>query len=82
MITEVDMPFRTGYELVAALKGDGLTRGIPVIFLAANDDVDERSKSLGAVAYLRKPLSANRLLDVVRLYAAPIPFASAEPVEP
>lgn len=73
VITDVDMPFMTGYEFVAALKGDRSTDGIPVIFLAAHDDVDEHSKTLGAVAYFRKPISADRLLEVVGLYMPPTP---------
>ena len=69
IICDVEMPHMTGYELVAALKADSATQHIPVIFLTVVDDVAERARKLGAVAYLTKPVMADRLLEVVRLFA-------------
>jgi two-component system, chemotaxis family, chemotaxis protein CheY len=70
IIVDVNMPYMNGYELVEALKADAATRDIPVVFLSSNADLPERSKELGAAAYLPKPVSADRLLDVVRLLGA------------
>ena len=69
LLCDVEMPYLDGYEFVAALKKDEQTRDIPVVFLSVREDVDEHAKRLGAVAYLRKPLIADRLLEVVSLYA-------------
>ena len=69
IVVDVDMPHMNGYELVEALKADPSTRDIPVIFLSSREDVDERSARLGAQAYLRKPVRADRLIEVVALYS-------------
>lgn len=65
IICDVQMPHMDGYQLVAALKADPATEQIPVVFLSVLDDVDDQAKKLGAVAYLKKPVLASRLLDVV-----------------
>lgn len=67
IISDVDMPYMDGYELTAALKSDPRTREIPVVLLSVHDDVQDARK-LGVVAYLRKPILANRLLEVVGLF--------------
>jgi CheY-like chemotaxis protein len=70
LIVDVQMPYMNGYEFVAALKGDPETRDIPVVFLTTDDNVAAQATRLGAAAYLAKPVMADRLLDVVRLYVA------------
>ena len=70
IIADVNMPYMNGYEFVSALKADSATRNIPVVFLTTSDDVAERARQLGAAAYLTKPVSAARLLEVVGLFAA------------
>jgi CheY-like chemotaxis protein len=59
-----------GYEFAEVLKADPATRDIPLVFVTVDDEVAIRSQALGAVAYLRKPVRADLLLDVVRLFAA------------
>ena len=70
ILIDVNMPYMNGYEFAEALKADPVTRDIPLVFVTVDDEVAIRSRALGAVAYLRKPLRADRLLDVVRLFAA------------
>lgn len=70
VICDVNMPYMDGYEFVAAMKSDPLTRHIPVAFLTVEEDVSGNAKRLGAVAYLRKPVTADRLLEVVELFAS------------
>ena len=69
VVCDVDMPYMGGYEFVAALKADPLTEQIPVIFLTVRGDLVDHAGRLGAVAYLRKPLTADRLVQTVDLYA-------------
>ena len=69
VIIDVDMPYMGGYELIQATKADSSTSNVPVIFLSSREDVDERSAKLGAEAYLKKPVKADRLLEVVALYS-------------
>jgi CheY-like chemotaxis protein len=51
ILVDVQMPYLSGYELVDALKGDPVTRHIPVLFLTADKQVEERTRQLGAEAY-------------------------------
>jgi CheY-like chemotaxis protein len=64
------MPHMSGYELVDAMKADETTRHIPVIFVTSDADVDERAGKLGAQAYLKKPVRAERLLEVVAFFTS------------
>lgn len=70
VICDVNMPYMDGYEFVAALRSERLTQHIPVVFLTMDDDVADQAQKLGAVAYLRKPLTADRLLQTVGLFAS------------
>ena len=65
IIIDVNMPYLDGPDFVAALKGDPQTKDIPVVFLTSDEDFGDRAGHLGAVAYLTKPVLADRLLEVV-----------------
>lgn len=65
ILVDVEMPYMTGYEFVAALKSDPGTRHIPVVFLTTVEDVAEQAAKLGAAAYLNKPVTVDRLLQVL-----------------
>jgi CheY-like chemotaxis protein len=67
LITDVQMPYMSGLELVAAMRADVAVPDIPVIFLTATDDVDSQRGPLRAAAWLRKPVDRERLLQVVAL---------------
>lgn len=73
VIVDVDMPYMGGYELVEAVKADSTTSGVPVIFLSSREDEGDRSTKLGAEAYLKKPVKADCLLEVVALYSPSVP---------
>lgn len=70
IVMDAQMPFMTGYELAAVLRTDERTRDIPVVFLTSDDNAPDRAAQLGAVACLRKPVIADRLLDLVALYVS------------
>lgn len=65
IITDIVMPHMDGFEFIAALKADKSVPDIPVIFLTSVEDGDHRGKELGAVGYITKPVTADRLLAVV-----------------
>jgi CheY-like chemotaxis protein len=71
IIVDVNMPYMDGYEFVTALKSDPATSSIPVVFLSASHDVADRAPEVGAVAFLHKPVLADRLLEVVALARKP-----------
>lgn len=61
---DVMMPQMDGWELLQLLKLDEQVRHIPIIVCSAWDDPD-LSRSLGAVAFLKKPITQKMLLEVV-----------------
>ena len=67
IITDVNMPFMSGIEFITALRSDEGLPDIPVIFLTAEENPDGQIKQLRAAAWLRKPVNADRLLEVVAL---------------
>ena len=65
IVTDLRMPGSTGFDLQKqiALCGSRL----PIIVLSASDDVQtrERARELGAVAFFRKPVDDQALLDAI-----------------
>ena len=66
-VLDVMMPRRTGYEVLAELRGDDALRGIKVILLSARVQESDVSRGLdaGADAYLAKPFKAGELVEKV-----------------
>jgi CheY-like chemotaxis protein len=58
------MPTQDGWEILQALKNDPATQHVPVIICSVLDD-PELARSLGAVAYLHKPVTQADLLSVL-----------------
>jgi CheY-like chemotaxis protein len=69
IIADIQLPYMSGDEFVAALRADPEVRDIPVIFLSVDAHLEEHAKRLGAVAYFDKAVSLERLIEVVELYA-------------
>lgn len=67
-IVDLNMPHLGGDEFVASLKSNPATRDIPVILLSSDEDLADHAKLLGAAAYLAKPVSADRILEIVARY--------------
>jgi DNA-binding response OmpR family regulator len=65
MIVDVDMPYMNGLEFVQALRSDANFSELPVMFLTARTDVEDRTRALGALACLTKPLLAPKLIATV-----------------
>jgi CheY-like chemotaxis protein len=61
---DVVMPGGDGWQVLHALKGDALTRDIPVIMLSIVDQ-KELGFRLGAAEYLIKPIEREALLKVL-----------------
>lgn len=60
ILLDIIMPEKDGFEVIAELKGNPLTQGIPVIFITGltNVEDEERGLSAGAADYINKPFSA------------------------
>ncbi len=59
------MPGMDGWQVLAQLKSDPLTAGIPVIMVSMLDD-KSRGFSLGASEYLTKPVDRDRLVALLQ----------------
>ena len=64
---DIAMPNMDGYGFVKAARGDPETQDIPIIMLTATGQEEEvvKAMALGANAYLTKPFSSSRLLEVI-----------------
>ncbi|MGN6554559.1 MAG: response regulator transcription factor [Verrucomicrobiota bacterium] len=74
VILDIRMPGLTGYDVQEALRQRG--QKIPVIALSAQEDDEDRhrARQLGAVAFFRKPVDDQALLDSIHwLLTAPKP---------
>ena len=70
ILLDLMMPEMDGLEVCSRLKAEPLTRQIPVIFLAASNEMDHLMKGFeaGAVDYITKPFNAPELLARVRTH--------------
>ncbi len=68
VISDIMMPKVSGLELVAALKGDSATAGIPIILLSAKAQSGDLKAGMevGADDYVTKPFEPLDLVDRVR----------------
>ena len=68
VILDVILPGMDGMQIFRAMKENEMTRGIPVIFLTARGELDDRLEglSLGADDYVTKPFSPKELVLRVR----------------
>jgi signal transduction histidine kinase len=64
------MPEMNGYEVCQQLKADDRTSAIPILFLSALDDVNDKVKAFtsGGVDYITKPFQAQEVLARVRTH--------------
>ena len=67
IICDINMPHMDGMELQSLLRTDPRTASIPFIFASARSEVDIMVKALdsGAIDYLHKPVTLERLLEAV-----------------
>lgn len=70
MLLDIRMPGIDGFEVCRRIKADPHTRDVPVIFLSALSDADEKVRGfeLGAVDYVTKPYQRQELLARVRTH--------------
>jgi ATP/maltotriose-dependent transcriptional regulator MalT/DNA-binding response OmpR family regulator len=72
ILLDVVMPGMNGYDLCKQLKENPSTRDIPVIFISAGGEVDDKAKAfaLGGVDYITKPFHPEEVLMRVRTHLA------------
>jgi len=67
VITDLEMPRMTGYELMAQLRQSPTTKRIPVMVVTSRAGAKHRDRALkeGATAFLTKPVQEDQLLAAV-----------------
>lgn len=67
IVSDLNMPYLDGFELLTLLRSDAETASIPVILLSARSDGDTMAKAveLGAADFLSKPVGRDQLLESV-----------------
>lgn len=67
VLCDILMPGIDGYEVLAALRGDPQTAGLPFIFLTASANRSERAQAIarGADDYLVKPVRIAEVLAAI-----------------
>jgi len=73
ILSDINMPDRSGYELLRILKETGYAENIPLVFVSAMsrpEDV-QRGLAAGARDYVTKPFAPSRLLETTSKYAHP-----------
>jgi len=67
VITDLEMPRMTGYELMAQLRQSPSTRRIPVMVVTSRAGAKHRGRAMkeGAVAFLTKPVQEDQLTEAV-----------------
>jgi putative two-component system response regulator len=68
ILLDIMMPHLGGYEVLARLRADPMTRHIPVIFITASGDSDPEGEGLdlGADDYITRPFSPAAVLTCIR----------------
>jgi CheY-like chemotaxis protein len=68
ILLDIMMPGIDGWETLERLKTDAATADIPVIIFTGRESQqgETKSKTLGAVAYLRKPFRPEMIVETIR----------------
>ncbi len=68
IVTDIQLPYVTGLDLILMLKGDARLRTIPIMAVTAYSgrDDEDRVRAAGANAYVTKPISVVRFVAEVR----------------
>lgn len=68
LITDINMPTMDGLKLVAAVRQDEAHKEIPIVIITTEGAQEDRQRalSLGASAYITKPIQAPQVIAKVK----------------
>jgi two-component system cell cycle response regulator DivK len=83
IVTDIQLPHVTGYELIEQFKADPALSAIPIMAVTAyaGREDEERIRAAGADAYVSKPISLARFVDAVMALLSPATEVSGESPE-
>ena len=72
ILLDVSMPLMSGYEVCRILKANTLTENIPIIFVSANDGIQDKLQAfaIGGADYITKPPQLAEVFARVHLHLA------------
>ncbi len=72
ILLDINLPDINGYEVCAAIKADGRTASIPVIFYSAQSDgaAKNNAEMVGGSAFLTYPVELSHLKTVIQSVVA------------
>jgi putative two-component system response regulator len=75
ILLDINMPQMNGIEVCERLKSDRRLAGIPVIFLSALNESEDKIKAFrsGGVDYVTKPFQSNGTVITWKRWSAPAP---------
>lgn len=70
VLLDINMPKKNGFEVLEVIKADSQLQSLPVIVLTSSEREEDivRSYTYGACSYIRKPVSLERFVDVVKQF--------------
>jgi CheY-like chemotaxis protein len=66
ILLDLMMPGMDGWQFRQEQRADPALASIPVVVISALGDIEQKSATLGACAYLQKPVEPGKLLETVR----------------
>jgi two-component system chemotaxis response regulator CheY len=72
IVTDLNMPKLDGFGFIEAVRKDAQFRGIPILVLTTESDVEKknRARQAGATGWIVKPFDSLKLVDAIRRVAA------------
>lgn len=68
LITDINMPIMDGLKLVGLVRKDATHKDIPIVIITTEGAQEDRQRalSLGANAYITKPIQAPQVINTVK----------------
>jgi two-component system chemotaxis response regulator CheY len=68
LITDINMPMMDGLKLVSMVRRDEVHKDIPIVIITTEGAQEDRQRalSLGANAYITKPIQASQVISKVK----------------
>lgn len=70
VILDINLPKKTGFEVLAEIKGDPVLRHLPIVILTTSNRPDDRRRAYaeGAASYIVKPLRYRELREFLQTF--------------